>query len=97
MAVFQKALLIQVALIGNHHPNFATTLNNIGCQYILDDKFDNTLLCYEDALCRRCEKLGNDLLNYATTALNAGQILHQKRKHDKALNFYFKFLCIVLA
>jgi len=66
----------------------ATTLNNIGRIHVKRDRFNEALGYYLGVLRIRRVCLGTDSLDYAATAFNAGQSLHQKGDLDEAIELY---------
>ena len=96
LSYFREALEIQCCLLGNHSAAVATTLNNLGRVMVQRENFVAAYGYYERALAIRRKVLGVDNLDYAATAFNAGQSLHQQGKHDQALILYQEFLRVAL-
>lgn len=91
---FEEALEIQAeVLVLGEGSSFekATTLNNLGRVHVQREDFQTALDLYEKALEIRL-KLGEDHIDYAATAFNAGQSLHQLGEFDRALTLYQTFL-----
>jgi tetratricopeptide (TPR) repeat protein len=78
-------------------PQIATTLNNLGRVHVQRDEFEPALVHYERALQIRKRCLGRNHIDYAATAFNAGQSLHQLKTLDRAIHLYREFLRVALA
>jgi len=91
-----QALKIRIEVLEEDHLDVATSYNNIGRLYIMDDGFSEAIECYEKALQIREDKLGKDSLDYAATAFNAGQSYHHIHDLDKALFRYQEFLDVAI-
>jgi len=88
---FERAL----ETIGEGTLESATTLNNLGRVHVQREEFETALVCYEKSIAIR-KALGKDHIDYAATAFNAGQSLHQLGKLDEALVRYKEFLSVAL-
>jgi tetratricopeptide (TPR) repeat protein len=55
----EQALAIQKKVLGNNHPDVATTLDDLGTLYSLQDNPTNAKLRYQQALTIRKQQLGD--------------------------------------
>jgi tetratricopeptide (TPR) repeat protein len=91
MDYFGGALRILSSKLGPDSAAVATSLNNLGRVMVQREDFVSALAHYEKALEIRCQQLGEDNIDSAATAFNAGQSLHQLGQYDRALKLYHVF------
>lgn len=89
-----KALSINIQLLGTDHLDTATSYNNIGTVYDDLGEFDRALEYYHKALAIEEKVLGQELLNIANTYNNVGGAYLHKGEYNKALEYYDKSLKI---
>jgi tetratricopeptide (TPR) repeat protein len=91
---FTDAIKIQKRVLGPGSKDEATSLNNLGRVHVQREEYNEALYYYELALVIRRQCLGKENIDYAATASNAGQSLHQKRVNMIVpLSFIESFCC----
>ena len=91
---YDKVMKIQKLVLGENHPDLATSYNNIGIVYA--DRSDyNTALKYYDKARKIYEQvLGENHLFFAQIYHNIGRIYEDKSDYDIALQYYDKAMNI---
>ena len=69
-------------VLGNDHPNIATTLSNIGDIYLKRGKYEQALKKFEKCLEIQMKALGNDDLDITITLSNIGCIYLEIAMYD---------------
>ena len=93
---FQMTLDIRLGLLGENHPNVASSYNNIGIVWDVKGDYDRALEYHEKALSIRLRVLGEDHPDVATSYNNIGSVWAKKGNYDKALEYHEKALSIRL-
>ena len=91
LQVFERALYIRKLVLGSHHKDVATTLNNIGRVHFDCSDFKEALTYYDEALSIRQDVFGEDHKDVAATIFNIGQAHHRLDLVKEALEYYCKF------
>ena len=81
--------------MGQDHPNYASSLNNLAGLYRAQGKYDQALPLYEEALALRGRVLGQDHPNYAQSLNNLALLYDSQGKYDQALPLYEKALALI--
>ena len=97
LAHYGQSLNIRRSILGDHHKDVATTLNNIGRVHYMTSDYEAALDVYRRALAVRRTLLGETDLDVAATVYNAGQTLHQLGRLEEAMELYDDFLRIARA
>lgn len=92
MKCFQQALKVEVGALGETHQLVGTIFNNIGRVLVHQKKTRDAIFYYQKALRIRGSCLGVNSLDYAATAFNTAQCLHQEGHLGLALKLYNDFL-----
>ena len=82
---YKRALKIEVASLGEDHPNVATSYNNLGSAYGIKGDNDLAINYYERALKIRVASLGEDHPDVAFSYNNLGVAYNSKGEYDKAI------------
>ena len=96
LSQLQKALDIQLKVLGADHPDTPRSYGNIGLVYDRKGDYDKALSQYRKALDIRLKVLGGDHVDTASSYNNIGTLYDSKGDHDKALSQYQKALDIQL-
>ena len=88
------AIKYKTKLYGTHHPEIASSYNNIGGILTDLEDFDKALVFYKKALDIDKKLLGFESINTAEDLNNIGGILYEKGEYKKALSYYKKALTI---
>ena len=72
LVYYQKALTIRIKVLGEEHPDVATSYNNIGAALEAQGKYDEALVYYQKALTIRIKVLGEGHPDVATSYNNIG-------------------------
>ena len=80
--------------LGQDHPNYATSLNNLAALYRAQGKYDQALPLYEEALALIGRVLGQDHPNYASSLNNLAALYRAQGKYDQALPLYEEALAL---
>jgi tetratricopeptide (TPR) repeat protein len=85
LPLFEEALLIRREVLGEQHPVYASSLNNLAGLYESMGNYDKALPLYEEAaqICK--EVLGKQHPNYATYLNNLAGLYCSMGNYDKAL------------
>ena len=92
--VYEKALAIREKVLGDYHPDTATTYNNLGILYKNIGEYDKALDYYLKALAIKEKVLGTDHPYTAQTYNNLGVLYDNMGEYDKALDYYLKALAV---
>ena len=91
---YEKALAIREEVLGNRHPDTATTYNNMAGVYDAQGDYDKALEWYEKALAIDEEVLGKGHPYTATTYNNMALVYYDQGDYDKALEWHARALAI---
>ena len=91
---YQKALEIQVKILGSDHPDTAATYNNIALVYQAQGDYVRALKFYQNALEIREKVHGKEHPDTAMTYNNIAGVYQAQGKYDEALGLYCKALVI---
>ena len=86
--LYLQALAIQKIQLGEDHPEYAVSLNNLATLYYNMRGFDEAEPLYLQALEIRKMQLGKEHPAYATSLNNLAQLYEQTFQYDKAAIFY---------
>ena len=93
---YNKALAIRLKVLGENHPDTATSYNNIGIVYDSQGNYAKALEYHNKALEIRLNVLGENHHYTATSYNNFGAVYDNQGNYAKALEFYNKALAIRL-
>ena len=93
---YQKALTIQIKVMGEENPLAALSYHNIGATLNSQGKYFEALLYLKKALAIRIEVLSEEDPDMAQSYNNIGFALNSQGKRDEALAYYQKALQIKL-
>jgi tetratricopeptide (TPR) repeat protein/ribonuclease BN (tRNA processing enzyme) len=91
---YEKALFIGEEILGEEHPDTATTYNNIAAVYSNQGEYDRALEWYTKALTIRERVLGIEHPSTAATYNNIAAVYSNQCEYNKALEWYKKALAI---
>jgi nephrocystin-3 len=74
------------------HPDYASSLNNVGSIFDRKGEYDKALEYYFKSLEIKKVVLGKMHPGYASSLNNIGSTYDRKGEYDKALEYYFKSL-----
>ena len=81
-------------MLGEEHPNMATTYNNLAVVYADQGNYKEALKYYRKALVIKEKVLGEDHPKTAMTYNNLGDLYRYQKNHGKAQKYYEKALAI---
>jgi tetratricopeptide (TPR) repeat protein len=90
-SILNYALFVE---LGDDHPKFATSLNNLGRLYKDQGKYDEALPFVKRALASRERTLGTNHPDVAISLNNLGLLYYDQGKYDEALPVYQRALAI---
>jgi tetratricopeptide (TPR) repeat protein len=90
----ERALRILERVLGQEHPDVATSHNNIGIVFTMKGEYDRALEHYKRALKIRENVLGPDHPDVAASLNNIGAVFIMKVEYDRALEFHERALKI---
>ena len=91
---YQQALAICRKVLGEEHPETATSYNNLGLVYYSKGEYDLALEYCQKALAICRKALGEEHPSTATSYNNLGAVYYSKSKYPKAIEYYEKALAI---
>ena len=94
LPLYGKALKIREEVLGDNHPDTATSYDNLASLYKSKGEYDNALPLYQKALKIEEEVLGENHPDTATGYNNLAELYRNKGEYDKALPLYEKSLKI---
>lgn len=100
-AKYEKAITLNRTLLdlrekvlGEEHPDMATSFNNMGTIHHIQGNFERALEYYLKALAMREKVLGEEHPDTAGSYNNIGNIYTNQGDYEQALEFFFKSLAI---
>ncbi|MEQ9403898.1 MAG: CHAT domain-containing tetratricopeptide repeat protein [Cyclobacteriaceae bacterium] len=84
---YQKSLSMRVDLLGEVHPQIATSISNIGNVFYKNNKIDEALIQYRKALEIRKELLKPDHPDIGRNLMNIGLMYHILKQYTEAENY----------
>ena len=91
---YEKALAIREKVLGEEHPDTASTYNNMATTFEKQHKYEKALDLYEKALAIREKVLGEEHPDTATIYNNMALTYDYRGSPEKALEWYEKALAI---
>ena len=89
-----EALDVRKVVLGTQHPDYTSSLNNLGHVYHNMNDYVNAEICYSEALEIRKSILGEQHPNYAISLCNLGGLYYTMGKYAKAETYYLSALTI---
>jgi tetratricopeptide (TPR) repeat protein/predicted Ser/Thr protein kinase len=89
-----RALAIQEAALGEHHPEVAATLNNLGVVQQLAGNYDEAIPLYTRSVAMQIAALGESHPVVAGSLANLATIRMRRHEYDEALALYERALAI---
>jgi CHAT domain-containing protein len=93
-ALAEQVLAIRRDLLGEHHPETATSLNNLALLYESTDEYDRALPLYEQALAIRKQVQGDDHPETAASLNNLACLYESLGEDRRALPLFEQALAI---
>ena len=93
---YERSLKITLAVLGENHPDTATSYNNLGSAYDRKGEYDRAIEFYERDLKIKLATLGENHPYTATSYNNLGNAYRSKGEYDRAIEFYEKALQIFM-
>ncbi len=94
LPLYERALAIRKQVLGQAHPNYVTSLNNLAALYYSKGEYDQALSLYEQALAIQEQVLGQVHPDYANSLNNLALLYKSKGEYDRALPLYDRALVI---
>ncbi|GBG27915.1 Kinesin light chain 1 [Hondaea fermentalgiana] len=91
---FEEALSIRKEILGDRHPDVATTLNNIASVYDSQGRYEEALANFEEAQSIRRESLGDRHPDVGGTLNNIAAVYSSQSRYEEALAYYEEDLSI---
>ncbi|MBR3460290.1 MAG: tetratricopeptide repeat protein, partial [Clostridia bacterium] len=91
-AALEAVVKIRERLLGEEHPDTATSYNNIALVYAAKGEYDRALEYHEKALAIREKVLGKEHPDTATSYNNIALVYYAKGEYDRALEYHEKAL-----
>ena len=95
LSLSEILLEIRGRVLGQNHPDIATSYNNIGNVYFYKGDYDRALEYYLKAVKIKESVLGGNHPDTAMSFYNIGMIYSAKGDYDKALEYYLKAVKIL--
>ena len=92
--LYQEALALRQRLLGNDHPDVATSLNNLAGLYGAQGRYSEAEPLYQEALALRQRLLGNDHPYVATSLFNLGSLRYGQGQFANAKSLLLEALKI---
>ena len=92
--LYERALAIREKVLGEEHPDTATTLNNLAWLYESQGRYDEAEPLYERALAIYEKVLGEEHPDTATTLDNLAGLYRNQGRYDEAEPLYERALAI---
>ena len=86
--LYRQALEIRKKALGEEHPDYATSLNNLAALYHAMGAYDRAEPLYRQALEIRKKALGEEHPDYATSLNNLAELYHAIGTYDRAEPLY---------
>jgi CHAT domain-containing protein len=84
----RQALRLRQEVLGQRHPDYASSLNNLATFYQVMGEYGKALPLYQQALRLRQEVLGQRHPDYASSLNNLAMLYRDMREHGKALPLF---------
>ena len=84
---YERALKIQVASLGEEHPDVASSYSNLGLAYDSKGNYDKAIDYHKRALKIRVASLGENHPDVASSYDNLGLAYDSKGEYDKAIDY----------
>ncbi len=85
LLLYERALSIRKELLGDDHPETASTYNNMASVYEKQGKYENALEYYSKARAVRENALGSDHPDTASTYNNMGSLYYAMGDYSDAM------------
>jgi len=92
--LLERALAIRHRILGDEHPDTASSYNNLAWTLDAQGKYAQTAPLYEKALAVRCKILGEEHPYTALSYQNLASNLDRQRKYAEAFRFHHRALAI---
>ena len=80
LTIHEECRVIREATLGKSHPDYATTLGNIGGVYYLMGRYEEALTIYEECRVIKEATLGKSHPNYVETCIIIERLKHNLKK-----------------
>ena len=90
--IFEQALEMRRELLGDRHPNVATSLNNLAALYRSQGRYDAAEPYYQQALEMRRELLGDRHPSVASSLNNLAALYESQGRYEAAEPYYLQAL-----
>lgn len=92
--LFEQAFAIRKNSLGNRHPSYATSLNNLGYLKHRLNLYEEAIALYEEALDILGQNIGENISEYLTTTDNLAELYEIQGKYSKAASMYQEVIFI---